>query len=103
MPALRSESCHYSGAAPPLARSRADQGRRTTARDGRPARALTLWMHPVLAGVVDHALDIDNIFLIARIEQKLGPTARTRQIDIDDVLDPAGRTRHHHDLVRQKH
>ena len=74
---------------------------RRRAREQRARRDHGLQL--VFAGVVDHALDIDDVFLVARIEQQLGAAARTRQVDIDDLLDAAGRARHHHDLVRQEH
>jgi len=44
----------------------------------------------VVTGVIDHALDVDDIFLVTGIEQQFRPAARTRQIDIDDLLDAAG-------------
>ncbi len=47
-------------------------------------------------------LDIDDIFLVARIEQQLVAAARSRQVDVDHLPDAAGRFRHHHDLVRQE-
>ena len=66
-------------------------------------RAPTSWLQLVFAGVVDHALDVDDVFLVARIEQQLGAAARPRQVDIDDLPDAAGRARHHHDLVGEEH
>src|SRR5450432_1477496 len=87
----RSESCRCSGSAPPPARWPAGRGRPAAARDARAERALKSWPQLVFAGVVDHALDIDDVFLVMRVEQKLGAAARTRQIDIDDLLDATGR------------
>src|SRR3954471_22512431 len=55
-----------------------------------------------LVDLVEHALDIDNVFLVPWIEQQLAAAARPRQIDVDDLADAAGRFRHHHDLVREE-
>src|SRR6266852_6077797 len=99
----RSESCRCSASALQPARYRAGRGRPAAAPNAREERAVWSWAQPVVTGVIDHALDVDNIFLVTDIEQQLRPAARTRQIDIDDLLDAARRTRHHHDLVREKY
>ena len=52
---------------------------------------------------VHQPLDVDHEGLIAPIDQQLGAPARTRQIDVDDRLDAAGRARQHHDAVGEEH
>src|SRR5882724_11904620 len=99
----RSESSRYSASAPQAARYRAGRDRPATAPNAQEEHAVYSWAQPVFTGVIDHALDVDDIFLVTGIEQQFRPAARTLQIDIDDLLDAAGRTRHHHDPVRQKH
>src|SRR6266581_7574752 len=99
----RSESCRCSGSAPRSAKWQAGRDRRAAAPNAREEHAVYSWAQLVFTGVIDHALDIDDVFLVTRIDQQFCPAARARQIDIDGLLDAAGRTRHHHDLVRQKH
>src|SRR6202165_3713993 len=99
----QSESCRCSASAPQPARYGAGRGRPAAARNAREEHAVYSWAQPVFTGVIDHALDVDDIFLVTGIEQQFRPAARTRQIDLDDLLDAAGGTRHHQDLVRQKH
>ncbi len=57
---------------------------------------------PSFVALVEHALDIDDVLLVARIEQQLAATARARQIDVDDLPNTARRLRHHDDLVGQE-
>src|SRR5882757_10574487 len=99
----RSESCRCSGSATQPARYLAGRDRRAAMPNAREEHAVYSWAQLVFNGVIDHALDIDDVFLVPRIDQQFCPAARALQIDIDDLLDAAGRTRHHHDLVRQEH
>src|ERR1700682_1621844 len=82
----RSENCRCSGPAPLPARSQAGRGRPTAAPGARTERGWKSWPQLIFAGVIDHALDIDDVFLVMRVEQKFRAAARTRQIDIDDLL-----------------
>src|SRR5438309_733620 len=49
--------------------------------------------------------EIENLPIIARELRRLahGQCARTRQIDVDDLIDPAWTGRHDDDPVRQEH
>src|SRR5207248_163924 len=83
-------------------RWRAGRDRRATAPDAKSTCAPYSWAQPGFAGVVDHALDLDHVFLVVRIKQQIGAPAWARQMNIEDLIDAAGRARHHHELVVQK-
>src|SRR5882724_7935956 len=89
----RLENYRCPGPAPQSARCREDQGRRAAVPSAIGGREPKSWAQLVFARVVDHALDIDDVFLVTRIEQQLRAAARSRQIDVDDLLDAARRTR----------
>src|SRR5436190_23757403 len=99
---MPSESCRNAGLMPIPARCQAGRGRPAAAPIWTAIRAAGSWPQ-LVAGVVNQSLDVDNIFLIPRIEQKFGAPPRPRQVDIDYFLNPAGPTGHDHDLVRKEH
>src|SRR5436309_16064348 len=102
-PPMLSESCRCSGSMPRSPRARATRGTPATAPRAKKGRARASWPQLLFAGVVDHALNLDDVLLVARIEQQFRTSAGPRQVDFDDLLDAPGRPRHHHDPVIQKH
>src|SRR3954471_11132978 len=102
-PPTLSESCRCSGPTPRSPRARASRGTPATALPAKQRRARTSWPQLLFAGVVDHALNLDDILLVARVEQQFRTSAVTRQVDFATLLDAPRRPRHHHDPVRQEH
>src|SRR3954451_16892157 len=88
---------------PRSARARASRSTPATAPHAKQDRVRTSWPQLLFAGVVDHALNIDDVLLVARIELQFRTSARPRQVELDDLLDSPRRPRHNDDPVRQKH
>src|SRR5438874_11559272 len=84
-PPTLSESCRCSGPRPRSLRARASRGTPATAPRAKQDRARTSWPQLLFAGVVDHALNLDDVLVVARIEQQFRTSARTRPVDCDDL------------------
>src|SRR5438067_10842119 len=94
-PPTLSESCRCSGPTPRSPRARASRGTPATALPAKQRRAPTSCPQLLFAGAADHAPNLDDILLVARVEQQLRTSARTPHEYSENRLDVPRLLRHH--------